>query len=86
MNFKYIRNCLTCEFGFNNFDYDEDWNRILPEVLIIKCAGNTELYGKEVSYKSRCEYWSVGLDEFTRVRKKESYYDFYKDQLALLEK
>lgn len=86
MNFKYVRNCLTCEFGFDNVRHDQDWNEILPDVLIIKCAGNTDLYGKEVSYKSRCEYWSVSLEEFSRVRKGVSYYDFYKDKLGLLEK
>lgn len=86
MNFKHIRNCLTCEFGFDNVGHDQDWNKILPDVLIIKCAGNTELYGKEVSYKSVCEYWSVGLDEFSRVRKGVSYHDFYEDKLKLLDK
>ena len=85
MNFKHIRNCLTCEFGFDNVKHDQDWNEILPEVLIIKCAGNTDLYGTEVSYKYCCQYWSVSLEEFTRARKKISYYDFYKDKLDLLE-
>lgn len=85
MNFKHIRNCLTCEFGFDNDHYDEKYNPVKPEVLIIKCAGNTDLYGKEVSYKSCCEYWSVSLEEFSRVRNKISYYDFYKDKLDLLE-
>lgn len=86
MNFKYIRNCLTCEFGFDNDNYDEDYNPFHPDKLIIKCSGNTELYGKEVSYKSLCQYWSVSLEEFTRVRKNISYYDFYKDKLDLIEK
>ena len=86
MNFKYIRNCLTCEFGFDNCTHDQDWNRILPDKLVIKCDGNNELYGKEVKYKSVCENWTVGLEEFSRVEKKICYADYYKEELDLLEK
>lgn len=86
MSFKYIKNCLTCEFGFDNDNYDEEYNPVHPEQLKITCAGNTDLYGKEVYYKSICEYWSVSLEEFIRGEKKISYNDFYKDKLNLLEK
>lgn len=85
MDLKYIKNCLTCEFGFDNDNYDEEYNPVHPNVLKITCAGNTDLYGKEVSYKSCCEYWSVSLGEFSRVRKGDSYFDFYKDKLELVE-
>lgn len=83
---NYIKNCLTCEFGFDNDDYDEEYNPVHPTQLKIICAGNTELYGKEVSHKFICEYWSVGLEEFTRCRKKISYEEFYKIKLDLIKK
>ncbi|MGN1372147.1 MAG: hypothetical protein ACI4XM_07740 [Candidatus Coprovivens sp.] len=86
MNFKHIRNCLTCEFGFDNSSYDEEFNPVMPDNLVIKCAGNTELYGKEVSYKSRCEFWSVSLEEFSRVKEGIGYHDYYKKYLDLLER
>ena len=86
MNFKYIRKCLTCEFGFDNSDYDQDWNKIYPDQLKITCAGNNDLYGKEVKYDSLCSNWTVGLQEFTRVEQKICYADYYKKELELLQK
>lgn len=86
MNFKYIRNCLTCEFGFDNCSYDENWNKVFPSKLIIKCAGNNDLYGKEVKYKSVCKNWTVGLEEVSRVKKGICYADYYKKELDLLDK
>ena len=86
MNFDYKKNCLTCEFGFDNISYDENWDKIFPNKLIINCTGNDDLYGKEVNYKSICEHWTASLKEFTRCEKGIGYYDFYQKYLELLDK
>lgn len=86
MSNKYIKNCLTCEFGFDNDNFDKDYNPFHPDRLIITCAGNTELYGKEVPHDFICNYWSVGLEEFSRIRNKVSYLDCYKSKLDLIKK
>lgn len=81
---EYIKNCLTCEFGFDNYDYDEEYNPVKPDQLIIKCAGHNDYYGKEVDYNFVCEYWSEGFSEFVRIRKKIPYELHYKERLDLI--
>lgn len=85
MNLKQIKNCLTCEFGINNCLHDQDWNIILPDELKITCSGNDKFYGKEVCYKSSCEFWTVSLEEFSRVEQGINYQDFYKEYIELLD-
>lgn len=84
MSFEYKKNCLTCEFGFDNDDYHEEYNPVHPDKLIITCAGSDDLYGKEVPFDYVCKYWSVSLSEFIRGEKKISYDEFYESKLKLV--
>lgn len=84
MSFENVRNCLTCEFGFDNDQYDEEHNPFHPERLIITCAGSNDFYGKEVNHNFCCEYWSESFSEFVRVRKKIPYDIHYKNLLDLI--
>ena len=89
MSFEYKKNCLTCEFGFDNDHYDEEYNPVHPDKLIITCAcsGNPNgLYGKEVSFDHVCEFWGESLSEFIRVEKKVSYDKFYEKKLELVDR
>lgn len=82
---EYIKNCFTCEFGFDNNHYHEEYNPVHPEVLEIDCNGSTEHWGK-VEHDFCCECWGASLSEFSRVRRGDSYEEFYRDRIALLPK
>lgn len=86
MSSKYVKNCLTCEFGFDNLPYDKNFKPIFTDDLVIKCSGNDDLYGEEVFYKSVCDFWTVSLEEFIRIEEGISYYDFYKKYIDILDK
>jgi len=84
MKLNYIKNCFTCEFGFDNDHYDKEHNPVHPDVLIITCAGSNDFYGKEVKHDFCCKYWGESFSEFVRCQKGISYQDFYEDRLNLL--
>lgn len=83
---KYIENCFTCEFGFDNDNYHENYNPIHPDVLEITCACSGESYGKKVKHDFYCKFWGPSFSEFVRGQKEISYNDFYKERLKLLPK
>lgn len=84
---EYVKNCFTCEFGFNNIDYDCE-NKLVEgaDSFIIICAGSNTFYGKEVDFNFSCEYWSKSFKEFMRICKKIDYDVFYKSGLDLINK
>lgn len=83
---KYITNCFTCEFGFDNDHYDLEHNPVHPDRLIITCAGSNDYYGKEVSHDFCCNCWGESFSEFVRVNKKIDYETYYEDRLKLIKK
>lgn len=80
---EYVENCFTCEFGFDNDGYDEEYNPFHPDKFIITCAGSNDYYGKEVEPNFCCNCWGESLSEFIRVNKKIDYEVYYKDRLKL---
>lgn len=78
----YKKECLTCEFGFNNNDYHEIYNPNYPDKLIIKCADKH--YGEVMKYNFCCSSWGPSFKEFVRVSKEIKYEDFYEIELSLI--
>ena len=84
MENNYVKNCFTCEFGFDNDHYHKVYNPVHPEVLEITCNGSDKYWGEKVEHDFCCECWEASLREFSRCERNESYEEFYRERLALL--
>lgn len=86
MKIEYVKKCFTCEFGFDNDEYHEQYNPVHPDVLEITCNGSEEHWGKKVNHDFNCNCWGPSFKEFSRCSKGLEYNEFYKDRIKLLPK
>ena len=85
MENKYIKNCSTREFGLDNNYYDEMYKPVNPLVLEISHNGSNE-HWRKVEHDFCCECWGARLRDFSRVRRRDYYEEFYKYIIELLPK